>query len=124
AAVMRHRRLIGGGASSRPNDGILVSQPYTFISGGVVSQSDLNRYASIVTNDTRNWTRGRCTITVEVQPIDGASANISVNAKIEGRTDGPTGAEWITLPSSGPAEQALRTGPIENVNRQHCGTAK
>jgi len=115
AEVMRDRKLILDEASSKPNEGILVTQPYTFIKGAVVTGPELNRYASIITNDTRSWTRGRYTITVEVQSIDGASANISVNAKIEGRTDGATGAEWISLPSSGEAEQEFLNALIENV---------
>src|SRR5438477_12735047 len=91
AEVMRDRKLILDEASSKPDEGILVTQPYTFIKGAVVAQSELNRYATIVTSDSRSWTRGRYTITVEVQPIDGINSNVSVNAKIEGRTDGPTG---------------------------------
>lgn len=113
--VMRDRKLIVDDASSKPSEGIIVSQPYTFIKGAVVAQSELNRYANIVSDDTRGWTRGRYTITVEVQPIDGVSANVSVNAKIEGRTDGPTGAEWITLPSTGVAEQEFLTDLINSV---------
>jgi hypothetical protein len=50
-----------------------------------------------------------------VQPIDGMNANVSVNAKIEGRTDGPTGPEWITLRSTGIAEQDFLTALIETV---------
>src|SRR5215471_134381 len=115
AEVMRDRKLIMDDASSKPDEGILVAQPYTFIKGAVVSGSQLNWYASINTIDTHNWTRGRFTITVEVQPIDGASANVSVNAKIEGRTDGAAGAEWISLPSSGEAEQEFLRALIENV---------
>ncbi len=113
--VMRDRKLIVDDASSKPGEGIIVSQPYTFIKGAVVAQSELNRYANIVSDDTRGWTRGRYTITVEVQPIDGTSANVSVNAKIEGRTDGPTGAEWTTLQSTGVAEQEFLTDLINNV---------
>jgi len=122
--VMRDRKLILDEASSKLDDGILVTQPYTFIKGAVVAQSELNRYANIVTDNTRNWTRGRYTITVEVQPIDGVSANISVNAKIEGRTDGPTGAEWITLPSSGAAEQDFLNALIENVTGTSPSTSR
>jgi hypothetical protein len=115
AEVMRDRKLILDDASSKGDEGILVTQPYTFIKGAVVTGPQLNRYASLVTSETRNWTRGRYTITVEVQPIDGVSANVSVNAKIEGRTDGPTGAEWISLPSSGEAEQEFLDALIQNV---------
>jgi hypothetical protein len=115
ADVMRDRKLIVDDASSKPNDGIIVSQPYTFIKGAVVAKSELNRYADIVTDDSRSWTRGRYTITVEVQPIDGINSNVSINAKIEGRTDGPAGAEWVTLQSTGNAEQEFLTALIENV---------
>jgi len=113
--VMRDRKLILDEASSKSDEGILVTQPYTFIKGAVVTQSELNHYADIVNDNTRSWTRGRYTITVEVQPIDGVSANVSVNAKIEGRTDGPTGPEWITLRSTGIAEQDFLAALIEAV---------
>ena len=86
ADVMRDRKLIVDDAASKPSEGIIISQPYT-----------------------------RYTITVEVQAIDGGSSNISVNAKVEGRTDGPTGAEWTTLQSTGAAEQDFLSALIENV---------
>ncbi|HEX6190050.1 MAG TPA: hypothetical protein VFZ40_18370 [Pyrinomonadaceae bacterium] len=113
--VMRDRKLIVDDSASRLADGIIVSQPFTFIKGAVVAQSELNRYADVVTSDTQGWTRGRYTISVEVQPIDGVSANVSINAKIEGRTDGATGAQWTTLPSSGVAEQEFLTALIEHL---------
>jgi hypothetical protein len=103
--VMRNQKLVLDETTSKPSEGILVSQPYTFIKGAVVSESELNRYAQVPASDTRGWTRGRYTHNVEVQPIDGTSANVGVNAKIEGRTDGATGAEWVTLPSLGVAEE-------------------
>jgi len=115
ADVMRDRKLIIDDATSKPDEGIMVSQPYTFIKGAVVSQSELYRYASVQNSQSRGWTRGRYTITVEVQPIDGTSANVSVNAKIEGRTDGATGAEWITLQSTGYAEQDFLAALIESI---------
>ena len=113
--LMRDRKMIVDDAASRPSEGIIVSQPFTFIKGAVVAESELNRYADLETSGTRGWTRGRYTMTVEVQPIDGMSANVSINAKIEGRTDGATGAEWITLPSSGTAEQEFLTALIEHL---------
>jgi len=115
ADVMRDRKLIIDDASSKPDEGIIVSQPYTFIKGAVVAKSEINRYANIVTDDMRSWTRGRYTITVEVQPIDGINSNVSVNAKVEGRTDGPAGAEWITLQTTGQAEQDFLAALIANI---------
>jgi hypothetical protein len=115
ADVMRDRKLILDEGASRPAEGILVSQPYRFIKGAVVSQSELGRYADVPSSTTRGWTQGRYTITVEVQPIDGSNANVSVNAKIEGRSDGATGAEWATLPSLGVAEDEFLAALIEKV---------
>jgi len=102
--LMRDRKLVVDEAASKLSDGIVVSQPFTFIKGAVVSQAELSRYAEVPVSSSRGWTRGRYTLTVEVHPIDGSNANVSVNAKIEGRTDGATGAEWTTLRSTGLAE--------------------
>ena len=98
--------------ASRLADGIIVSQPFTFTKGAVIAEADLSRYAEVAAAAARGWTRGRYTLTVEVQPIDGTSANISVNAKVEGRSDGVTGAEWTTLKSSGLAEEQFLEGLI------------
>lgn len=113
--VMRDRKLVVDEATSRLSDGIIVSQPYRFIKGAVVTQSELGRYADVESSTTRGWTQGRYTITVEVQPIDGVSSNVSVNAKIEGRSDGATGAEWITLPSLGTVEDEFLAALVEAV---------
>ncbi len=113
--VMRDRKLIVDEAASRPAEGIIVSQPYTFIKGAVITQTELGRYADFTTSSARGWTRGRYTLTVEVQPIDGNSANVSVNAKIEGRTDGATGAEWTTLRSSGIVEDEFLSALITSI---------
>jgi len=113
--VMRDRKLILDEAASKPAEGIFVSQPYTFIKGAVVTQTELNRYADLNSSVSRGWTRGRYTLIVEAQPIDGSSANVSVNAKIEGRTDGATGAEWTTVTSIGTAEDEFLSALITHV---------
>jgi hypothetical protein len=113
--VMRDRKLILDEASSRPADGIIVSQPYTFVKGSLVSQSQLNRHAELATSDMGEWTRGRYTLTVTVQSIDGASANVSVNAKVEGRLETPTEVQWVTLPSLGLAEEEFLAALITAV---------
>lgn len=113
--VMSARKLIVDEAASKISEGVIISQPFRFIKGAVITQSELSRYAEIQVSATRGWTQGRYTITVTVQPIDGMSANISVNAKIEGRSDGATGAEWITLPSTGVAEDEFLAALIEGV---------
>lgn len=113
--LMRDRKLVLDTSASKPDDGILISQPYTFIKGAVVSQSELSRYAEVPTTNSRGWTRGRYTLIVEIQPIDGVNVNVSINAKVEGRSDGASGAEWVTLRSTGAAEQEFLGALIENV---------
>jgi hypothetical protein len=113
--LMRDRKLVVDEAASKFSDGIIVSQPFTFTKGAVVSQGEISRYADVPASAARGWTRGRYTLTVEVQPIDGNTANVAVNAKIEGRTDGATGAEWTTLRSTGLAEDQFLDGLIVAV---------
>jgi hypothetical protein len=113
--LLRDRKMVVDEAASRLSDGVIVTQPFTFIKGAVISEAELSRYADVPQSNARAWTRGRYTLTVEVQPIDGVTANVSVNAKIEGRTDGATGAEWLTLKSSGLAEDGFLAGLVAAV---------
>lgn len=113
--LMRDRKLVLDEAASKLSEGIIVSQPYTFTKGAVVSQGEISRYADAPVSAARAWTRGRYTLTVEILPIDGTSANVAVNAKVEGRTDGPTGAEWTTLRSTGLAEDQFLEGLVTAV---------
>ncbi|MFN2453871.1 MAG: hypothetical protein ABR577_06580 [Pyrinomonadaceae bacterium] len=113
--LMRDRKLIMDTAASKATEGLLVSQPFTFIKGAVVSQSELSRYAELPEASSRGWTRGRYTLIVEAQSLDPVHTNVSVNTKIEGRTDGATGAEWITLRSTGTAEQEFLRALVEGI---------
>lgn len=113
--LMRERKLILDDAVSKPDEGIFISQPYTFTKGAVVTASELNRLADVPERDFRNWTRGRYTLVVEVQPIDGTSTDIAVSARVEGRSDGVLGAEWVSLKSSGEAEQEFIKALIMKV---------
>jgi hypothetical protein len=113
--LMRDRKMVVDEVASKLSDGIIVSQPFTFTKGAVVSAGELSRYADVPQSAARAWTRGRYTMTVEIQPIDGTTANVVVNAKIEGRTDGPTGAEWATLRSTGLAEDEFLEGLVMAV---------
>jgi hypothetical protein len=113
--LMRDRKLILDDAGSKPENGLLVSQPYTFTKGSVVTASELTRLALVPTSDQRSWTRGRYTLIVEIQPIDSSNTNVSVNARVEGRSDNVLGAEWISLRSNGTAEQEFLIALIEKV---------
>lgn len=113
--LMRDRKLILDDASSKPESGLLISQPYTFTKGTVVTASELTRLALVPTSDQRSWTRGRYTLIVEVQPIDSSNTNVSVNARVEGRSDNVLGAEWISLRSNGTAEQEFLIALIQKI---------
>jgi len=113
--LMRERSLILDTSVSKPDEGILISQPYRFVKGAVIAVTELNRYADVPNDSTRGWSQGRYTLIVEVQPVDGANTNVSVNARIEGRSDGAAGAEWISLRSSGTAEQDFLEALIEKI---------
>jgi hypothetical protein len=113
--LMRDRKMIVDEAVSKPEQGLLISQPYTFTRGSVITDSELNRLAELPRTDLRNWTRGRYTIIVEVQPVDSAHTNVSVNAKVEGRSDGVLGAEWTSLRSNGTAEEEFLIALVEKV---------
>jgi hypothetical protein len=112
--VLKDKRIIFDEAASRPSDGIIVTQPFMFAKGVVISQQELNRYAIVPTSEN-SWTRGRYTLTIEVNSIDGSNHNVSVTAKVEGRTENPLGAEWMTFRSSGEAEEEFLTKLVEAV---------
>ncbi len=113
--VMRDNKLILDESVSKTAEGVLVSQPYTFVRGAVVAESEISRLANLLDTNSRGWTRGRYTLLVEVQPLDGAFTNVSVNARIEGRTDGAAGAEWVSLQSNGTAEQEFLLALVEKI---------
>lgn len=103
ADVLKEKKIIIDEAASRMNDGIVVTEPFIFAKGAVITRNELNRYANLPNSDTI-WTRGRYTLTVEVQSIDGVQNKVSVTAKVEGRSENGLRSEWTTLQSSGTAE--------------------
>jgi len=112
--TLRERKIVVDEASSRPRDGIIVTQPFVFAKGSVVTQSELNRYAILETSESA-WTRAQYTLTIEVQSIDGVQNNISVNAKVEGRAGNGLMSEWVTVRSSGVAEDDFLAKLVEMV---------
>jgi hypothetical protein len=112
--VLRESKLIVDEASSRLADGLIVTQPFTFARGSVVAQNELNRYA-VVDSPINSWSRAQFTLTIEVQSIDGIQNNVSVIAKIEGRAGAGLSSEWITLRSSGLAEDDFLAKLVEAV---------
>lgn len=112
--VLRERNIVVDDASSRMKDGFIVTQPFVFAKGSVITQNELARYAILESSDSA-WTRARYTLTIEVQPIDGIQNNVSVIAKVEGRAGNGLMSEWLTLRSSGIAEDEFISKLIERV---------
>ncbi|MEZ5425606.1 MAG: hypothetical protein R2747_05030 [Pyrinomonadaceae bacterium] len=112
--ILSDNQIIIDDAASRMNEGLIVTQPYVFAKGPVTSQSLLTQY-SILPNSNTSWTRGRYTLTIEVQSIDGIQNNVYVTAKIEGRSSNGLNSEWTTLQSSGLAEDKFLSKLVEMV---------
>ncbi|HMS08940.1 MAG TPA: hypothetical protein PKE66_05620 [Pyrinomonadaceae bacterium] len=112
--VLAENKLVMDEASSRLSEGIIVTQPYVFGRGPVIASSELKRYGIIEFADTA-WSRGQYSLTIEVQSIDGIKNNVSVNAKIEGRSGRGLTTEWVTVPSSGAAEEEFLVKLVERV---------
>ncbi|HEY9404194.1 MAG TPA: hypothetical protein VIQ24_16165 [Pyrinomonadaceae bacterium] len=113
--LMAERKLILDTSVSKTDEGVLISQPFRFVKGAVVAGTELNRYAELTEENSRGWTQGRYTFIVEVQPLDGVTTSVSVNARVDGRSDGASGAEWVTLRSSGLAEQEFVIALVEKL---------
>ena len=113
--LMRERKLILDETVSKPETGLLVSQPYTFTRGTFVTSSELFRFAEVPRTEQGNWTRGRYTLIIEIQPIDSTASNVSVNARVEGRSDNVLGAEWLSLRSNGTAETEFLVALITKI---------
>ena len=112
--TLKEQRILVDEAASRLSEGIIVTQPFVFAKGTVVTQNELNRYGVLDVAGTA-WTRAQYTLTIEVQSIDGVQNNVSVNAKIEGRAGNGLIAEWVTVRSSGVAEDEFLAKLIETV---------
>ena len=112
--VLRDEKIVVDEASSRMNDGIVVTQPFVFAKGSVVAPGELSRYGVLTEGDTA-WSRGQYTLTIEVQTLDGVHNKVSVNAKVEGRAGNGIGYEWRTVQSSGLAEDEFLSKLVEAV---------
>jgi hypothetical protein len=110
--VLKEQQIIIDEAASRLKDGLIITQPFTFAKGPVIAKTKLAQYAILPNSDT-SWTRGRFTLTIEVQSIDGIQNNVSVTAKVEGRSENGLMSEWTTLQSSGEAEEQFLTKLVE-----------
>lgn len=112
--VLREKKIAIDEASSRIRDGFIVTQPFVFARGAVITGGELSRFAILETSAS-SWTRAQYTLTIEIQSIDGVHNNISVNAKVEGRAGNGLMTEWVTVRSSGLAEDEFLAKLVESV---------
>ncbi|MBX7172892.1 MAG: hypothetical protein K1X72_18115 [Pyrinomonadaceae bacterium] len=112
--VLRDRKLIVDEGTSKPAEGIIVTQPFIFARGAVIAKNELNRYAILPTSDS-NWRGGRYSLRIEVESIDGIQNKVSVTAKVEGKIESGLGSEWTTIQTSGLAEDEFLAALIETV---------
>lgn len=112
--VLREQKIVVDEASSRMKDGVLITQPFVFAKGTVVTPTELNRYGVVDYLDTA-WNRAQYTLTIEVQSIDGVHNNVQVTAKVEGRAGNGLTSEWRSVPSSGLAEDQFLARLVEAV---------
>ncbi len=113
-SILKDNKLIVDEAASRFKDGLIVTQPYIFSRGVILTKNELNRYAILSTQGSV-WTRGRYTLTIDIQSLDGIKNNVAVTAKVEGRSRTGLFAEWSTLKSSGIAEDEFISKLVESV---------
>jgi len=112
--TLREQRIVVDDAASRPAEGIVVTQPYVFAKGAVVTQSGLGRYGVLEYSDAA-WTKAQYTLTIEIRSVDGIQSNVAVTAKVEGRAGNGLGSEWRSVPSSGRAEDEFLAKLVEIV---------
>lgn len=110
--ALQEKNILMDESASRLKDGVIITQPYVFAKGPVTTQSELLRYGNIEYADTA-WSRAQYTLTIEVQSIDGVQNNVSVIAKVEGRSGTGLTSEWRTVQSSGLAEDEFLAKLVE-----------
>ena len=113
--LMQEQKLVLDTANSNRDEGVLVTQPFSFVRGAVVALAEISRYAELPRDTVRGWTRGRYTLLVEVRALDGVTTSVAVNARIEGRSDSAAGSEWVSLASNGEAEREFIIALVEKI---------
>lgn len=112
--VLEEKKLIVDDVSSKPSEGIIITQPFVFAKGSVISRNELNRYA-ILPDNLSVWRSGRYSLRIEVVSIDGIQNNVNVLATVEGKSENGLLSEWTKVPSSGAAEDEFLVKLVETV---------
>ena len=110
--ALQEKQILLDESASRVKEGVIITQPFTFAKGAVTTKSELSQYGVVEYEDTA-WSRAQYTLTIEVQAIDATSNNVSIVAKVEGRSGNGIGSEWRNVPSSGLAEDEFLSKLVE-----------
>ncbi len=113
--MIKDRKMIVDESASRFKQGLIVTQPFIFAKGAITTKTELRRYASLRSTDSV-WTRGRYTLTIDIQSLDGIKNKVAVTAKVEGRSGNGLFSEWSTLDSSGAAEDEFLAALVQSVS--------
>lgn len=99
---------------SKKEEGILVAKPVIFTKG-TVTVSQLEHFSRCPVVESRNWTRGRYTLQMVIEPVDPSHAKINVSAKIEGENQGMTGSTWVECQSKGLLEDQILRSILDRI---------
>jgi len=110
--ALQEKQILIDEAASRLKEGFIITQPFVFAKGPVTTPSELKQYGEVDFADTA-WSRAQYTLTIEVQQVDAVQNNVSVIAKVEGRSGSGLTSEWRSVPSSGLAEDEFLSKLIE-----------
>lgn len=112
--VLKEKKIAVDENASRLADGFIVSAPFVFAKGVVLTQTGLTHYAIVPESETV-YSRARYTLIIEVQSIDGIQNNVAVTAKIEGKSESGLRSDWTNLQSNGIAEDEFLAKLVEMV---------
>ena len=112
--VLQEKKLIVDETASKPKEGIIITQPFIFAKGAVITKNELNRYAIVPSTETI-WRSGRYSLRIDVESLDGIQNNVSVTAKVDGKSENGLFSEWTTLQTSGTAEEEFLVKLVEAV---------
>lgn len=113
-SVLEEKKLIVDEASSKPNEGFIITQPFIFSKGPIATKTELNRYANLPSSESI-WRSGRYSLRIDIESLDGINNNVTVMAKVEGKSENGFVSEWTSLPTSGAAEEEFLVKLVEMV---------
>ncbi len=114
-AMMKDMNIDLDNDKTKKEQGILVAKPVIFTKG-TVTVSQLEHFSHCPAIESRNWSRGRYTLQIVIEPLDPSRSKINVSAKIEGERQNMTGSNWVQCESKGIWENMILDTLLKRVN--------